>query len=173
MAPDTCFVLDDGTGRAVGYCVGVADTTAFAQRWREEFAPLVDPAVIPRPKVRTDDPLMEKDDIKGFREAVYKAHCSTLQPWPQSLEEYPAHLHIDLLPEFQRKGYGKALISAFSEAVKSRGAKGVHLNMVEHNSNGRAFYERVGFRLSPQVLDGGESGQTGVNGIVVTLVKSL
>ncbi|EAT89937.1 hypothetical protein SNOG_03206 [Parastagonospora nodorum SN15] len=173
VTPDTCFVLDDGTGRVVGYCIGAADTTTFAQRWREEFTPLVDPALVPRPEVRSDDPLMEKDYIKGFREAVYNAHCSMLQPWPESSQAYPAHLHIDILPEFQRQGHGKALITAFSEAVKSRGAKGVHLDMVQHNTNGRAFYQRVGFQLCSQILDGGESGQTGVNGIVVTLVKSL
>jgi ribosomal protein S18 acetylase RimI-like enzyme len=173
VTPDTCFVLDDGNGRVVGYCIGAADTAIFAQRWREVFTPVVDPVLVPRPEVRSDDPLMEKDDIKGFREAVYNAHCSMLQSWPETLQKYPAHLHIDLLPEFQRKGYGRELMNTFCEAVKSRGATGVHLDMVQHNTNGRAFYERVGFQICSQVLDGGASGRTGVNGIVVTLVKSF
>jgi ribosomal protein S18 acetylase RimI-like enzyme len=157
----------------VGYCIGVADTISFAQRWRDEFVPLVDPALVPRPEVRCDDPLMEKNDTKSFRAAVYAASCSMLQDFPVTLQTYPAHMHIDIIPEYQKRGYGKALINAFFEAVRSRGAKGVHLDMVEHNVNARAFYERIGFQICPEVLDGGESGQTGVNGIVVTLVKPL
>jgi ribosomal protein S18 acetylase RimI-like enzyme len=173
VTPETCFVLDDGNGRVVGYCIGVADTISFAQRWRDEFVPLVDPALVPRPEVRCDDPLMEKNDTKSFRAAVYAASCSMLQDFPVTLQTYPAHMHIDIIPEYQKRGYGKALINAFFEAVRSRGAKGVHLDMVEHNVNARAFYERIGFQICPEVLDGGESGQTGVNGIVVTLVKPL
>jgi ribosomal protein S18 acetylase RimI-like enzyme len=166
-------VLDDGNGRVVGYCIGAADTTTFAQRWRDVFTPVVDPALVPRPKVQSDDPLMEGSDIKHFREAVYNAHCSMLQPWPETLKTYPAHLHIDILPEFQRQGHGMALITAFLEAVKSRGANGVHLDMVRHNTNAWKFYERVGFQLCPQNLHGEASGQTELDGAVVTLVKTL
>lgn len=157
----------------VGYCVGAADTTTFAERWRDVFTLGVDPVLVPKPDIRTDDPLMERDDVKGFRHAVYNADCSMLQPWPQILQQYPAHLHIDILAENQRMGHGTKLINAFFDAIKRKGAKGVHLDMVQHNTNGRAFYEKIGFRICPEVLDGGASGQTGVNGIVVTLVKSF
>jgi GNAT superfamily N-acetyltransferase len=116
---------------------------------------------------------MERDDIKGFRLAIYDASCSMLQPWPTILETYPAHLHIDILPEYQRKGYGTIMINAFLGAIKRQGAIGVHLDMVQHNVTARVFYESVGFQICPQVLDGGASGQSGVNGIVVTLVKTL
>jgi GNAT superfamily N-acetyltransferase len=157
----------------VGYCIGTSDTTSFAQQWRDEFAPVVDPVSVPRPEVWCDDPLMEKNDTRAFRAAVYNASCSMLQAFPETLQTYPAHMHIDIIPEYQKQGYGKALINAFFEAAKSHGAKGVHLDMVEHNVDARAFYERVGFQICTEVLDGGKSGQTGVNGIVVTLVKSL
>lgn len=173
VTPETCFVLDDGNGRVVGYCIGTADTMSFAQSWRDVFAPAVDPALVPRPEVRSEDPFMEKNDIKTFRAAVYNASCSMLQAYPETLQTYPAHMHIDILPEFQKQGHGRALITAFFEAVKNRGAKGLHLDMVQHNVNARSFYERIGFQICPQVLDGGKSGQTGVNGIVVTLVKIL
>jgi GNAT superfamily N-acetyltransferase len=116
---------------------------------------------------------MEKDDVKGFRHAVYHGECSMLQEWPEVLGKYPAHMHIDILPEWQKKGYGRRLIEAFFEEVKKDGAEGVHLDMVRHNVNARTFYERIGFEVCPQVLDGGASGETGVNGIVATLVKSL
>lgn len=82
-------------------------------------------------------------------------------------------MHIDILPEWQKKGWGRKLIEAFFEEVKRDGAGGVHLDMVRHNVNARAFYERIGFEVCPQVLDGGASGEIGVNGIVATLVKRL
>ncbi|KAF2025418.1 hypothetical protein EK21DRAFT_103954 [Setomelanomma holmii] len=158
LTPDTCFVLDDGNGRAVGYCIGTPDTTFFAQRWRDVFTPVLDPVLVPDPAVKSGNPLMERDDTKGFRHAVYEANCSMLQPWPEVLVQYPAHMHIDILPEYQRKGHGTTLINAFFNAVKSRGANGVHLDMVQHNVTGRAFYDRIGFQICPQVLDGGLSG---------------
>ena len=171
--PETCYVLDDGNGRVVGYCIGTADTTSFAQRWRNVFTPTIDAKLVPHANIQTGDPQMERPDIKHFRKAVYEADCSMLQPWPQMLEQYPAHLHIDILPEYQRKGWGKVLIHNFLGTVKSMGATGAHLDMVQSNTSARAFYEKIGFQICPQVLDDGASGHTGVNGIVATLVMSF
>jgi len=157
----------------VGYCIGSVDTTTFAKRWRDTFTPTIDSKLVPGPGVRCDDSLMERDEIKGFRHAVHNANCSMLQAWPQTLEQYPAHLHIDILPEYHRKGHGTVLMNAFLDAVMGQGAAGVHLDMVQHNVTGRAFYDRVGFQKCPLVMDGGASGETGVNGIVVTLIMDL
>ncbi|KAH9864701.1 hypothetical protein J1614_010637 [Plenodomus biglobosus] len=173
LNPETCYVLDDGSGRVVGYCIGTADTLSFAQRWRELFVHDINPEHVPKPEIHTDDPLMEGDMVKGFRASAYNAHCSMLQSWPETLQQFPAHMHIDILPEYQRKGYGRQLITAFFEAVKSQGAKGVHLDMVKTNVNGLAFYERLGFQRCQQVLDEGASGESAVDGIVLTLVKEL
>jgi GNAT superfamily N-acetyltransferase len=173
LSPNTCFVLDDGNGRVVGYCIGTADTASFAQRWRDVFTPVVDPKLVPHPDLQTGDALMERDDIRHFRRAVYDAECSMLQPWPQTLQQYPAHMHIDILPEYQRQGWGTVLINRFFEAVKSLDTSGVHLDMVQSNVSGMVFYEKIGFQVCPQVLDGGASGDPGVNGIVITLVKDL
>lgn len=107
---------------------------------------------------------MQTDDVKHFRAAVHAAQCSMLlQAKPELLRKYPAHLHIDVLPEFQRKGYGAQLIEAFFEAVRREGARGVHLDMVRWNEVGRAFYARMGFEVCEEVADE----------VVVTLVKEL
>lgn len=173
LTPSTCFVLDDGNGRAVGYCIGTADTMEFAERWRNEFAPGVDPHRVPKPDVQTGDPSMEKDESKGFRRAFHHADCSALQAVPQELKKYPAHMHIDILPEFQRKGWGSVLINTLFDKVKSQGAPGIHLDMVRWNTIGKNFYEKIGFRPCSLVLDDGKSGETGVNDVVLTLVKAL
>ena len=173
LTPATCFVLDDGNGQAVGYCIGTADTLQFAEKWRKEFAPTVDPQQVPQPDVRNDDPLMEKEETKGFRHAVHHAECSALQAWPKELKKYPAHMHIDILPEFQRKGWGSILINTLFDAVKREGAPGIHLDMVRWNTVGRSFYEKIGFEPCSLVLDNGDSGETGVKDVVLTLVKTL
>ncbi|KAF2134358.1 GCN5-related N-acetyltransferas-like protein [Dothidotthia symphoricarpi CBS 119687] len=173
LSPSTCFVLDDGIGHVVGYCIGTDDTKAFAQRWRDDFAPSVDPEHVPRPDVQTGTPLMEGPDVQHFRKAVYEADCSMLQSWPQVLQRHPAHIHINVLPEYQGKGWGRTLIHAFFEAVKELGAAGVHLDMIRTNTNGRRFYDKIGFQICTQMLDDGESGETGVSGVAMTLVKTF
>lgn len=173
LAPETCFVLDDGTGRAIGYCIGTADTTSFVQKWRDSFVSTIDPRIVPHQDVQTDNATMEKVEVKGYRSAVYNANCSTLQDYPELLQSYPAHMHIDILPEYQRKGHGTALIHEYFRAAKSAGARGVHLGMVLSNSSARSFYERMGFDACPHVLDGGKSGLRGVNEGVVTLVRLI
>ena len=173
LTPSTCFVLDDGNGRAVGYCIGTADTASFAERWREEFAPGVDSKHVPKPDVKTGDVLMEKEESKGFGRAFHRAECSALQAWPEELERYPAHMHIDILPEFQRKGWGSMLINALFDALRSQGAIGIHLGMARSNTGGRSFYEKIGFQPCSLVLDGGERGETGVEDEVLTMVKAL
>ena len=42
-------------------------------------------------------------------------------------EDYPAHLHIDILPLAQKKGYGSKLITVFIKQLNYLNVKGVHL----------------------------------------------
>lgn len=173
LAPATCFVLDDGSGRVVGYCIGTSDTSKFAERWKKDYIPKVNPERVPKPSVQTEDYLMEKEETRDFRTALHNAECSALQAWPGELEKYPAHMHIDILPEYQRKGWGSILIDKFFNSVKREGAPGVHLDMVRWNKTGKSFYEKIGFERCSLVLDDGKSGETGVNDVVLTLVKTL
>ena len=39
-------------------------------------------------------------------------------------EDYPAHLHIDLLPEVQGQGWGRLLIATLVDALRERGVAG-------------------------------------------------
>ena len=61
------------------------------------------------------------------------------------VDEYPAHLHIDLLPDAQGRGAGRALIEAMAALLTERGVPGVHLNASKANTGAQAFYPRVGF----------------------------
>jgi GNAT superfamily N-acetyltransferase len=134
LEPHLAFVVDDG-GEAVGYVVGTADTTAFARRYRAEWIPQTgDRYPVPPPPPRTP----EQDMI-----ALHHFPERMLVP---GLDGYPAHLHIDLLPPYQGRGFGRRLIDRFLTTVD---APGVHVGMVTANVKARGFYDRLGFTELP------------------------
>jgi ribosomal protein S18 acetylase RimI-like enzyme len=147
LDPELCFVaVDGGTDRVVGYIVGTADSARFARRFRDEW--------LPRVSDRHQAPPEEPDRVNDAQGSMaWNLH----HPWsdPRLAEDYPAHLHIDLLPEAQGKGGGRALMETFLNAARKHGAGGVHLHVSLANTNARAFYARVGF--APLVLPGSEA----------------
>jgi len=65
-------------------------------------------------------------------------------------------MHIDLLPEWQRGGWGRRLIEKFVASVQASGqdyGEGEHIGVAGENSKVVPFYEKVGFR----VVEGGEN----------------
>ena len=170
LSPSTCFVLDDGSGKAVGYIIGTSDTPSFASRWMTEFVPAIESNCMPR----ADTPGRAAD----FLNTIWNEPAKGLNgDKPGLWGSYPGQLHIDILDSHQRQGHGAALIQTFLDALRKEGCKGVHLGMVAANENAAKFYERLGFKRYPVVLDdglSGEMGQTGTgDGKVRYLVKGL
>ncbi|MDH4982678.1 GNAT family N-acetyltransferase [Hyphomicrobium sp. D-2] len=62
-------------------------------------------------------------------------------------ERFPAHLHVNLAPQFRSRGVGALLIEAFAAAAAQAGAPGMHVVTSSDARNVR-FYRRTGF--SPQ-----------------------
>lgn len=134
LEPDLAFVLDDGRGRAVGYILGTADTHRFAGAFRATWLPQVaDRYPEPRRPPRTPDEVMA-----GL------LHHPERMVLPE-LAGHPAHLHIDLLPDWQGRGHGRRLMRTFLRALQDRGVPAVHLSMATANTRARAFYDRMGF----------------------------
>jgi ribosomal protein S18 acetylase RimI-like enzyme len=138
LEPEHAFVIDDGDGNAVGYVLGTADTPTFVRRFREEWLPLVK-ARYPAPN---DPPATRSDFWLGLALAPERM----LIP---ELAGYPAHLHIDLLPDWQGKGFGRGLMDAFLTSLREAGVGRVHLGMARDNHGARAFYDRLGFTEIP------------------------
>ncbi len=66
------------------------------------------------------------------------------------LERFPAHLHIDLLPEAQGQGLGRALLRDAATRLVAEGVPGIHLAYDSANPGAAAFYDRLGWRpVSP------------------------
>ena len=64
---------------------------------------------------------------------------------PELLQSYPAHLHIDILPSHQSKGWGPQLLSAWLNELKALGIAGCHLGMDGANAAAGRFYAREGW----------------------------
>ncbi|MFS0691608.1 GNAT family N-acetyltransferase [Streptomyces nitrosporeus] len=134
LHPGLAFVLDDGSGRAVGYVLGTADTRRFVEEFRSRWLPLVTDR-FPEPE---GEPVGRTEEMTAL---LYRPERMILP----ELDAYPAHLHIDLLPPWQRRGHGRALMDAFLGALRARGTEAVHLSMLTANTPARAFYDRIGF----------------------------
>ena len=98
-APETAFVAED-EGAVGGYIIGPADTRAFEARLEAEWWPALraryaDPPGVPA----TPDERM-----------AHLIHHPARMP-RRIVEDYPAHLHINLLPRLQGQGIGRLLIA--------------------------------------------------------------
>ncbi|WP_353813332.1 GNAT family N-acetyltransferase [Agromyces sp. SYSU T00266] len=136
-APDLAFVVELD-GRVGGYVLGIADTEDFIDWYAREWAPGFrerHPAGAP-PTARRP----------AYTEAQLVADGADPERMRiPELDDYPAHLHIDLLPELQGRGLGRRLIDALRAALAERGAPALHLGIDAANVGARAFYERLGF----------------------------
>jgi ribosomal protein S18 acetylase RimI-like enzyme len=137
LEPDLAFVLDDG-GRAVGYVVGTSDTPRFVREFRERWLP----TVAPKHPLPQGEPTTLEESMTAL---LYNPE-HMLAP---EAADYPAHLHIDLLPDYQGRGFGRILLTTLFAALAKAGAPRVHLVMATANTNARAFYDRMGFHEIP------------------------
>ncbi|MCK5635102.1 MAG: GNAT family N-acetyltransferase [Anaerolineales bacterium] len=62
-----------------------------------------------------------------------------------SEEEYPAHLHINILGDFRGQQIGKKLMERFLLQAQIAGVHGVHAGVRENNVSAIRFFEHMGF----------------------------
>lgn len=81
-----------------------------------------------------DDPAL----TGRFKDIWYFAELADLT------RSYPAHLHVNLDPEFRSAGVGSRLIEGFAADAAAAGVAGVHV-VTGAKSRNRSFYGRNGF----------------------------
>ena len=144
--PETCWVAvrgEAGRERAVGYIVGAVDAAAQARasrslvawRWRILLRAFL---------------VSSWRHPESFRQlrAFGRAKSKTLWVDPDYRPtDYPACLHMNLLPDCQGQGVGSRLMGAFLEGLRRRGVGGVHLGTSDRNHKAVPFYKKMGFKL--------------------------
>lgn len=123
--PENCFVAVDENDKAIGYVICAEDFDKFKKHFVEEYYPRI-----------------QRWEFKRRKSAL-----RSIIPHEKYKEEYPAHLHIDVLPEYQRIGLGHKMTESLLEHLKKKGIKGVMLTTWIRNEKGRGFYDKYGFAL--------------------------
>ncbi|MET0940153.1 MAG: GNAT family N-acetyltransferase [Mesorhizobium sp.] len=147
LEPDFAFVIDGRQGvGVVGYVLGAPDTGRFNRRLEAEW--------FPRLRARVAHAPLDKARWQGSDWARHAIHHPEYVN-PPSLHGFPAHGHIDLLPQARGKGVGRQAMNHLMRRLASAGAPGVHLHVSPRNKKALAFYARLGFcRLtSPELPD--------------------
>ena len=129
------FVLVDEANEAVGYIVGSTDTRAYekyaAQHWWPPLAEKYPPSLA----VKAED----KQYIDMFQKRATASDAS--------MSFAAAHLHINILEKYQRRGWGRKLMTTAIEYLKEQNVEGdgVWLGLNPMNLEARKFYRRMGF----------------------------
>jgi ribosomal protein S18 acetylase RimI-like enzyme len=146
LEPDLSFVAvgEDGV---TGYVLGAADTAAFEaaceQRWWPDLR-----------KRWPEPPAADTTSADG--RLIERIHHPPATP-ASLLVEFPAHLHINLLPSGQGRGAGGRLVETLFAALRARDVAGVHLGVGRRNERAIGFYEHLGFRAIADVADAPDS----------------
>ena len=122
--PKNCFVIADGNDEAVGYIFCAEDYGAYYARFKKDYLPKVKGLPIPQ---------RFECWIAGW-----------IPRW--FVKRYPAHLHIDILKDYQRQGLGSQLMDNLTAHLRSKGVPGVMLGVGSGNVKGRNFYRKYGFK---------------------------
>ena len=146
LEPDLTFALEDAEG-VCGYILGAFDSKAFDERLELEWFPELRERY-PRPAGNPETWTRDERIINEFYE--YRSDSDNL------LENYPSHLHIDLLLRAQGQGNGRALMETFLKTLKAKGSPGVYLGTSPQNRRAERFYIKMGFhelkRQEPHTL---------------------
>jgi len=122
--PQNCFVAADEDDNAVGFILAARDYLPYREIFLRGYAP------------RT----------KGYSLPL-RIECLGTVYMPQFFyKKYPAHLHIDILPAYQRMGFGTALMDALTAHLRAQGVPGVMLGVGSKNEKGKRFYRKYGFK---------------------------
>ncbi|GBD92423.1 ribosomal-protein-alanine N-acetyltransferase [bacterium BMS3Abin04] len=134
LEPELCFILT-ADKKPCGYILGTKDSENFASESDKKWFSILRPQY----------PIGEKYKSAMESRIVQLIH-EGYKPKPELLN-YPAHLHIDLLPVAQGKGMGRKMIDTFINKLRDLKIPALHLEVGKKNENAVLFYQKVGFEI--------------------------
>lgn len=135
-SPDDCFVVVEN-GLVCGYILSTKNTNNFYAWMNENWLPEIKENY----KFGFDSKTSREESMLN---TIIKGCDLEKSSW---IEDYPAHLHIDILDCMQGKGVGKQLMNTLIEHLKSEKVPGLHLGVDINNENAIAFYKKMGFSV--------------------------
>jgi ribosomal protein S18 acetylase RimI-like enzyme len=137
LEPELAFLLIHDS-QPCGYVMGTRDTKTFCGRCEREWFPSL------RKKYPLPDPSDDSPDARIIR-AIHAG-----RQVPEGTQAYPAHLHLDLLPIAQGKGWGRKMMQTLIDRMCELKITGVHLDVGVQNKRAIGFYEHMGFHAIRQ-----------------------
>jgi len=135
FAPDLALMLEDDQG-VCGYALAVLDSHRFFERYEKEW----------RPDLVRQFPAPSGDPSGWSRvESTHHLYHHPDYFCPEPYQDYPSHLHIDLMERAQGTGYGRRLIERLIDMLRDQQSVGVHLGMSITNDAAYGFYRKLGF----------------------------
>lgn len=131
---ESCFITINEDDKAIGYVL-------CAKTYDQQ---------------RIDEYVLEKN-MEGLDELMHMS----MSMYPKFQQDYPSHLHINILPDYQRDGIGTMLMKTLFDYLKEEKVNGVMLGVAAHNEKGISFYKKCGFNN----LEGNE--QVNIMGIKI------
>ncbi|GGL98467.1 GNAT family N-acetyltransferase [Deinococcus aerophilus] len=129
------FVAQVGS-EVVGYILGSVDEAEYRHALLRDLARTVLPGALSQ---RYRRPLSGLPYLTR----------TLLYPSPHAPErEFPAHLHLNLLPNARGLGLGRNLLRTFLHQLADRGVAGVQLSTTDRNQAALGLYTNEGFGVS-------------------------
>jgi ribosomal protein S18 acetylase RimI-like enzyme len=135
--PESVFVADNN-GEVVGYITGCVDTSRFVRRMAWRIVPVVFVKALFR------GTLWHPQTIRFVR--------PNLSMWLKGgvgketkLDDYPAHLHVNVRNGFRGQRLGQQLVERFCSRARDAGAPGVHAGVSAENDPACRFFKGLGF----------------------------
>jgi len=135
-----CFIAEEDLVPK-GYIIGTADTAAFNRWFEDEWLPPL------RRRYPVPDFIFRSEIERSLVTTLHTPVAGpghTLKGW---ITQFPAHMHIDLLPDLQGKGCGRSLLETLFAALSARGSPGIHLGVSGTNTGAIGFYKKTGFTV--------------------------
>ncbi|WP_233493114.1 MULTISPECIES: GNAT family N-acetyltransferase [unclassified Meiothermus] len=129
-----CNFVAELEGEIVGYIVGAPDERAYQRYF-----------------LRSAWEILRKILSGGYpgllKSALYLLRAARYGSRQAPIERYPAHLHINLLPQARGLGAGQKLLEAHLDCLRARGIAGVQLSTTQENQAALGLYRKLGFEV--------------------------
>ena len=156
--PENGFVaVDTDKGKVAGYILGTCDTLNQRKKlilkmgWRI-FLRIIFVTIWNYPET-----------IRSLFQ--FAGNIRTKVGFDQISREYPAHLHINILPGYQRMGIGEKLLNTFEDNIRHC-ARGIHLATTDENIKATPFYHKNGYTIIKRCKLNTWMGKRNVNSII-------
>jgi GNAT superfamily N-acetyltransferase len=133
--PGLALMLEDEQG-VCGYALAASDSRRFYERYEKEW----------RPELCAQFPAPAGEPAAWTRvELIHHLYHHPDYYLPEPYDDFPAHLHIDLMTRAHRQGHGTRMMNQLIDRLRAKGSPGVHLGMAASNDRAHQFYLTLGF----------------------------